>query len=86
MTNKELIFSGLSAKYQKATLSKSEVATELGLSTATLDRYLALGEILPPHHKLGEAKTAKVIFSIIDIAEFLQKKTRVKSYNGTMTI
>ena len=69
----ELIYQDLQTRYKKSTLSKREMATELGISYSTIDGYMAKGYGIPNYKKLGTAKNAKVVFSIIDVATFLSQ-------------
>ena len=73
---KQLIYDDLRTRY-KASLSKKNLADELDVSIATIDRYIANGLGLPPYKKLGKAKNAKVVFNIIDVAEFLADTIKV---------
>lgn len=67
----QLIYNDLKSRYKKATLSKKEMASELGISYSTIDNYIAKGYGIPNYKKLGMAKNAKVIFNIVDVAEYL---------------
>ena len=67
----QLIYQDLKTRYKKATLSKKEMASELGVSLSTLDKYIKDGLGIPNYKKLGKAKNAKVIFNIVDVAVFL---------------
>lgn len=58
-------------KYDKATLTKKEVAEELGLSLRTIDSMIKDGCILPRPLKLGKSKKSAIRFNIIDIAEYI---------------
>ena len=69
--HKDLILQDLQTRYKKATLSKREMANELGISYSTIDGYIAKGYGIPNYKKLGKAKNAKVVFNILDVAEFL---------------
>ncbi len=69
----ELIYNDLKTRYKKSTLSKAEMAHELGISYSTIDGYIARGFGIPNYKKLGKAKNAKVIFNIIDVSEFLSQ-------------
>jgi len=71
--HQELIFQQLQTRYKKSTLSKRELANELGVSYSTIDGYISKGYSLPNYKKLGTAKNAKVIFNIVDVAEFLSQ-------------
>lgn len=67
------IYNDLKDRYGKATLSKAEMAKELGISYSTIDGYIAKGIGIPNYKKLGTAKNAKVVFNIIDVSEFLSQ-------------
>ena len=69
----ELIYNDLKSRYNKLTLSKKEMASELGISYSTIDGYIAKGYGIPNYKKLGTAKNAKVVFNIIDVSEFLSQ-------------
>ena len=69
----ELIYNDLKTRYNKSTLSKREMAHELGISYSTIDGYIAKGYGICNYKKLGTAKNAKVVFNIIDVAEFLSQ-------------
>jgi len=70
-TQQQIIYNDLKERYKKATLSKKEMANELGISYSGIDNYIAKGYGLPNYKKLGNAKNAKVIFNISDVAIFL---------------
>lgn len=67
------IYNDLKDRYGKATLSKTEMAQELGISYSTIDSYISKGMGIPAYKKLGTAKNAKVVFNIIDVSEFLSQ-------------
>ena len=69
----ELIYQDLQTRYKRATISKRELATELGISYSTIDGYISKGYGIPNYKKLGTAKNAKVVFNIIDVSEFLSQ-------------
>jgi len=71
------IYNDLSSRYKKASLSKKELAHELGVSYSSIDTYIARGYGLPNYKKLGTAKNAKVIFNIVDVAEFLSQTIKI---------
>ncbi len=58
-------------KYNKVTLTKQELADELGFSLRTIDNMMKDRVILPKPLKIGFAKNSPVRFNIIDIAEFI---------------
>lgn len=67
----EHIYEYLQLKYKRATIGKKEIAIELGISLSTVDLYISKGMGIPPYRKLGTAKNAKVVFNIVDLAEYL---------------
>jgi len=73
----KLIYDDLIARYKRASISKAEIANELGVSVYTIDKYMANGLGVPSYKKLGKAKNAKVVFNIIDVAEFLADTVKV---------
>ena len=72
----QLIYDDLRTRY-KASLSKKNLADELSVSISTIDRLIASGLGLPPYKKLSKSKNAKVVFLIIDVAEFLADTVKV---------
>ena len=69
----ELVYQDLKSRYNKATLTKKELANEFTVSTSTIDLYISKGVGIPNYKKLGTAKNSKVIFNIIDVAEYLSQ-------------
>ena len=69
----ELIYQDLKSRYNKSTINKKEIANEFGVSTSTIDLYISKGVGIPNYKKLGIAKNSKVVFNIIDVAEFLSQ-------------
>lgn len=69
----ELIYQDLKSRYDKATINKKELSNEFGVSTSTIDLYISKGIGIPNYKKLGTAKNSKVIFNIIDVAEYLSQ-------------
>ena len=67
----------LYSKYKKSTLSKKELAKELGIGLSTLNKYLANGVGLPNFKKMGDSVNSRVLFNIHDIATFLALTTKV---------
>ena len=76
-TKTKIIYDDLKARYKKSVLSKAEMANELGVSISSIDKYMAHSLGVPPYKKLGSAKNAKVVFNIIDVAEFLADTVKV---------
>ncbi len=67
----QVTFDALQHKYNKLTLSKSELAQELGMGLSTVSKMMAEGMGLPNYRKIGTAKNSRVIFPLADVAEFL---------------
>jgi len=67
----QLMYQDLKSRYNKATLTKKELAKEFTVSISTIDLYISKGIGIPNYKKLGTAKNAKVVFNIIDVAEYL---------------
>ena len=63
-------------KYNKVTLTKGEVAEELGVSLRTIDNIIKNETISPMPLKIGNAKNASVRFNIVDIADFIARGNR----------
>ena len=70
-TAAKLIFEDLRKRYQKSVIGKKELAKELGVSPSTIDVYMARGYGVPNYKKLGTAKNARVVFNLVDVANFL---------------
>ncbi len=73
----ELVYQDLKSRYNKATLTKKELAKEFTVSIATIDLYMQKGLGIPNYKKLGNAKNSKVVFNIIDVAEYLTQTIKV---------
>jgi predicted DNA-binding transcriptional regulator AlpA len=76
--HRDNLYKYLNKKYKRAVISKAEMADELGISSSTLDLYIAKGTGLPNYKKLGKAKNAKVVFNLFDVADFLTNT--IKTY------
>jgi len=70
----EEILDYLKLKYKRITIGKKELSNELGIALSTLDLYMSKGICVPRYKKLGDKPNSRVIFNIIDIAEFLSKE------------
>ena len=73
----EEIVSDLRKKYGRSVLLKKELAEELGIALSTLNNYMAKGYGIPRYRKIGDAKNAKVVFPIIEVAKFLSETVEV---------
>ena len=70
-TNEEKLCEYLAKKYDSVVLSKEQLREELGIGKSTMDRYICQNTGIPPFKKLGNAKNARVVFNIVDVAKFL---------------
>jgi len=73
----EAIYQTLLKKYGKSAIGKKELAYELNIGVSTLSKRMTEGMNLPNYRKIGDAKNARVIFPIIDVAEFLSDTVKV---------
>jgi hypothetical protein len=73
----ETILQDLQNRYQKAVLNKKELAYELGVSVSAINNYICQGVAIPEYCKIGDAKNARVVFPIINIASYLSNTVRV---------
>ena len=67
----------LMQRYKTMLISKKELALELGISYSSVENYIDRGYGVPKYKQLGTPKNAKIVFNLIDIAEFLAEKTEV---------
>ena len=73
----ETIYEDLIKRYNKTTLSKSELANELGVSVSSISAYIVKGYGIPEYTKIGNAKNAKVLFPIVCVAKYLSNTIKV---------
>ncbi len=73
----QAIYESLRETYGKSGLSKVELANELGMGLSTVSKMMADGIGLPNYKKIGHAKNSRVIFPLINIAEFLSDTVEV---------
>lgn len=73
----QVIYESLRESYGKSGLSKGELAIELGLGLSTVSKMMADGIGLPNYKKIGTAKNSRVIFPLVDVAEFLADTVEV---------
>ncbi len=45
----------------------------MGISYSTIDGYIAKGYGIPDYIKIGKAKNGKILFSLVNVAEFLSQ-------------
>lgn len=60
-------------KYEKLSLTKAEVAEEIGIKEGTLNNKISSGADLPEYIKHGSSKSAPVTFPIVAVAKYLTK-------------
>ncbi|MCK9338264.1 MAG: hypothetical protein M0P43_10565 [Arcobacteraceae bacterium] len=73
-THRDKTYQYLIKKYNRLTIGKKEMASELNISASTLDLYISKGMGLPRYKKLGTSKNARVVFNILDVSEFLNSE------------
>ena len=56
-------------------IGKKQYAEIVGCSTSAVDNFIAKGYGIPNYKKLGNAKNAKVLFSLRDVAEYIAGQT-----------
>ena len=71
----KFIFDQLRADGYPLFINKKQYAEIVGLSVHSIDSYITREINLPNYKKLGEAKNAKVVFNLKDVAEFLASRT-----------
>lgn len=76
-TNITVIYDTLRDTYKKSALSKTELASELGIGLSTVSKMMAEGIGLPNYMKIGTAKNSRVMFPIVDVAEFISHTVKV---------
>lgn len=57
-------------------LTTKQVAELTTLSTSTLERWRTSGTNGPPHHKLGEGRTSRVVYPLTDALAWLDSRRR----------
>lgn len=67
----EALYSELKAEGYKLFISKKQYASIISCSVSTVDNYIRDGYGCPNYKKVGKAKNAKVLFSLIDTANYL---------------
>ena len=56
-------------------ISKKEYSKIAVCSIATVDKYIKKGYGIPNYKKMGPAKNARVLFSLIDVANYFASQT-----------
>ena len=65
-------FEYLTSKYNKASISRTELSEELGVSLSTIDRQLSQGIGLPDFKRIGNGKRARIVFPLKSVACFIE--------------
>ncbi len=69
------IYSELLSQGYSLLINKKEYAAITRCSTSSVDNFIKKGYGCPDYKKLGDAKNAKVLFSLIDISNYLASTT-----------
>jgi len=69
------IYSELVSQGYSLFINKKDYAEIVGCSVSSVDNYICNGYGCPDYKKLGNAKNAKVLFSLIDVANYLSGTT-----------
>lgn len=59
-------------KYNKLTLTRTELAKELSISLSSLDNLMQNNQLPIRYKRLGESQKAKYAFPIQEVANFLE--------------
>jgi hypothetical protein len=71
------IFEDLSERYNKSTLTKQELANELGVSINTINAYIVKKCGIPEYVKVGTGKNGKVLFPVVNVVDFLSNTVKI---------
>ena len=74
--NKKVIYESLQKKYN-ITIGKKELSEILDVSQSYIDKAIMRGDGIPNYKKLGSSKNAKVVFNLLDIADYITNTTKV---------
>ena len=70
-SNAEAIYSELREEGYPLLISKKQYSQIVNCSVSSVDNYIREGYGCPDYKKMGKAKNAKVLFSLIDVANYL---------------
>ena len=73
----EQIHTELNKRYKKATLTKKELANELGVSVSSINSYIVKGTGIPEYIKVGTGKNGKVLFPVVNVVDYLSSTIKV---------
>ena len=66
-----LYFESLKSEYKTLMLSKKELSKVLGISESTINLYLSKNINLPDYKKMADGKNSRVMFPLVNVAQFL---------------
>ncbi len=69
------IYDDLKSEGYPAQINKKEYAEIARCSVSAVDNYISKGYGIPNYRKIGNARNARVIFSLRDTAEYLAAQT-----------
>ena len=73
----EQIHTDLNQRYNKATLTKKELASELGVSVSSINSYIVKGTGIPEYIKVGTGKNGKVLFPLVNVVSYISNTIKV---------
>lgn len=73
----EKIHTDLNQRYNKSTLTKKELANELGVSVSSINSYIVKGTGIPEYIKVGTGKNGRVLFPLVNIVDYLSRTIKV---------
>jgi len=59
------------------TLTKKELAQVLKVSVSSINNYIVKGEGIPEYTKVGTGKNGKVLFPVVNVADYLSNTVLV---------
>jgi hypothetical protein len=72
----ETLYTELRGDGYSLMVSKKDYADIISCSLSSVDNYIRDGYGCPNYKKLGKAKNSKVLFSLIDVANYLAQTVR----------
>lgn len=75
-TAAQAVYVELKASGYPLLISKKQYAEIVNCSVSTVDNYIKGSYGIPNYKKMGNAKNAKVLFSLIDVANFLAQTVK----------
>ena len=75
-SNAEAIYSELREEGFPLLISKKQYSQIVNCSVSSVDNYIREGYGCPDYKKMGSAKNAKVLFSLIDVANYLAQTVK----------